>query len=84
MKGVRNGISIFLSTGYCIGTVTAMLLNAILPEDAEISYDKEYLEETKPVDIDEVKDVSDEDKGSSAKDNSAEEEVVVANEEMEA
>jgi uracil-xanthine permease len=36
MKGVRNGISIFLSTGYCIGTVMAMFLNAILPEDASI------------------------------------------------
>jgi len=33
-KGLRNGISIFLSTGYCVGTVVAMLLNFILPEDA--------------------------------------------------
>lgn len=33
-KGLRNGLSIFLSTGYCVGTVTAMLLNFILPEDA--------------------------------------------------
>lgn len=33
MKGIRNGISIFLSTGYCIGTIVAMLLNFILPED---------------------------------------------------
>lgn len=39
MKGVRNGISIFLSTGYCVGTVIAMILNAILPEDAPVSYD---------------------------------------------
>jgi xanthine/uracil permease len=38
LQGVRNGISIFLSTGYCIGTIIAMLLNAILPEDAVISY----------------------------------------------
>jgi len=37
-KGVRNGISIFLSTGYCVGTVVAMLLNAILPEDAAVNY----------------------------------------------
>ena len=36
MKGIRNGVSIFLSTGYCIGTVTAMILNAILPADAEV------------------------------------------------
>ena len=36
MKGVRNGVSIFLSTGYCIGTVFAMILNALLPEDAGV------------------------------------------------
>lgn len=45
MKGIRNGVSIFLSTGYCVGTVIAMLLNAILPEDAAISYDKRYIGE---------------------------------------
>mmetsp|Transcript_310 Transcript_310/g.699 ORF Transcript_310/g.699 Transcript_310/m.699 type:complete len:200 (-) Transcript_310:155-754(-) len=38
MKGLRNGISIFLSTGYCIGSVTAMFLNAILPCDSEMSF----------------------------------------------
>jgi xanthine/uracil permease len=38
LKGVRNGVSIFLSTGYCVGTVVAMMLNAILPEDSEIDY----------------------------------------------
>lgn len=37
MKGIRNGVSIFLSTGYCIGTVIAMLLNFILPEDLPLS-----------------------------------------------
>lgn len=37
LKGVRDGVSIFLSTGYCIGTVVAMLLNFILPEDVPIS-----------------------------------------------
>jgi xanthine/uracil permease len=36
LKGVRNGASIFLSTGYCVGTVVAMLLNFILPEDAGV------------------------------------------------
>jgi uracil-xanthine permease len=36
LKGVRNGVSIFLSTGYCVGTVIAILLNFILPEDAEV------------------------------------------------
>jgi uric acid-xanthine permease len=38
LKGVRNGVSIFLSTGYCVGTVWAMILNALLPEDAGINY----------------------------------------------
>ena len=36
-KGIRNGISIFLSTGYCVGTVVAMLLNFILPEDPGVA-----------------------------------------------
>jgi NCS2 family nucleobase:cation symporter-2 len=36
-KGIRNGISIFLSTGYCVGTVVAMLLNFVLPEDAGVA-----------------------------------------------
>ena len=36
LKGVRNGVSIFLSTGYCVGTITAVLLNMVLPEDAEV------------------------------------------------
>ncbi len=44
MKGLRDGVSIFLSTGYCIGTVTAMLLNAILPEDVPISKAEEKKE----------------------------------------
>lgn len=37
MKGIRNGVAIFLSTGYCVGTVVAMLLNFILPGDAGVS-----------------------------------------------
>lgn len=36
LKGLRNAVSIFLSTGYCVGTVVALLLNAVLPEDAEV------------------------------------------------
>jgi xanthine/uracil permease len=36
LKGFRNGLMIFLSTGYCIGTVIAMALNFILPADAEV------------------------------------------------
>ena len=35
MKGVRNAVSIFLSTGYCIGSVIAIILNLILPEDPD-------------------------------------------------
>ena len=35
MKGLRNAVSIFLSTGYCIGSVLAIILNTILPEDPE-------------------------------------------------
>ena len=35
MKGLRNAVSIFLSTGYCIGSVIAIFLNLILPSDAE-------------------------------------------------
>jgi len=43
MKGFRNGVSIFLSTGYCIGSVIAIVLNLILPEDPE-----EYVEGGNP------------------------------------
>ena len=49
MKGIRNGVSIFLSTGYCIGTVLAMLLNAILPEDAGVDYGDGMDEEGNPI-----------------------------------
>jgi len=38
MKGLRNGVSVFLSTGYCIGAVSAIILNGILPCDTGISY----------------------------------------------
>lgn len=51
MKGVRNGISIFLSTGYCVGTVIAMILNAILPEDLALSYAKEYVGEAEDLEL---------------------------------
>jgi uric acid-xanthine permease len=37
MKGLRNGVSIFLSSGYCVGTVVAMILNGILPEDVGVN-----------------------------------------------
>ena len=33
MKGLRNAVSIFLSTGYCVGSIVAIILNAILPDD---------------------------------------------------
>ena len=44
-KGIRNGISIFMSTGYCIGTVAAMLLNFILPEDAGVATLEDFEED---------------------------------------
>jgi len=47
LKGLRNGISIFLSTGYCIGSFAAMVLNAILPCDTELSYEEEKTAEEK-------------------------------------
>eukprot|EP00814_Leptocylindrus_danicus_P001091 CAMPEP_0116010320 /NCGR_PEP_ID=MMETSP0321-20121206/3936_1 /TAXON_ID=163516 /ORGANISM="Leptocylindrus danicus var. danicus, Strain B650" /LENGTH=560 /DNA_ID=CAMNT_0003479407 /DNA_START=64 /DNA_END=1746 /DNA_ORIENTATION=+ len=52
-KGIRNGISIFLSTGYCIGTVIAILLNLILPADvivlkASEKAEKEVEEDDEP------------------------------------
>ena len=40
-------ISIHLHYSYCIGTVLAMLLNFILPEDAKVEDTKE-IEEEKP------------------------------------
>jgi uric acid-xanthine permease len=43
LKGVRNGVSIFMSTGYCCGTVIAVILNAILPADLPISFDKHFI-----------------------------------------
>jgi len=54
LKGVRNGVSIFLSTGYCIGTMTAIVLNTILPEDAAVIKKSDVLEEAKELELDEV------------------------------
>jgi NCS2 family nucleobase:cation symporter-2 len=61
LKGIRNGVSIFLSTGYCIGTVMAMVLNLILPEDSEVAYEetKEEKEVEKSVDEKFEEDVAD-------------------------
>mmetsp|Transcript_7484 Transcript_7484/g.15379 ORF Transcript_7484/g.15379 Transcript_7484/m.15379 type:complete len:629 (-) Transcript_7484:284-2170(-) len=36
LQGFRNGVSIFLSTGYCVGAVIAILLNGILPHDPPV------------------------------------------------
>ena len=58
IRGLRNGVSIFLSTGYCIGTVIAILLNLILPEDAPMldddddDYEEEEVVEAKNMDED--------------------------------
>jgi xanthine/uracil permease len=49
LKGLRNGVSIFLSTGYCVGTVVAMVLNFILPEDAGVHRDGDEEEEEKKI-----------------------------------
>ena len=38
LKGLRNGLSIFLSTGYCVGSVAAMILHGILPSDVGLAY----------------------------------------------
>jgi len=35
-KGIRQGMIIFLSTPYCIGTIVALVLNLILPADMEV------------------------------------------------
>lgn len=48
-KGLRNGVAIFLSTGYCIGTVTAMFLNLILPEDTKEEAEEEEKIADEPV-----------------------------------
>jgi len=67
-KGVRNGISIFMSTGYCIGTVVAMLLNAILPEDAAVNYNADADITQKPEkmgDLDDSDEIGDSDEKSS-------------------
>lgn len=61
MKGLRNGVSIFLSTGYCIGSVTAMFLNAILPCDSEISSADEAAEEVE--EAEKVKSLEESDEG---------------------
>lgn len=49
MKGFRNGLMIFLSTGYCIGTVVAMTLNFILPADGEIIKNSDMVDPTNKV-----------------------------------
>ena len=53
VKGIRIGVSIFLSTGYCVGSVVAILLNALLPVVANGSYesilDKDNADESQKV-----------------------------------
>lgn len=72
MKGIRNGVSIFASTGYCVGTVVAMLLNAILPEDAGTEMPSAAKDET----IDETNKTGDATKKyESSEDNHVEDEI---------
>lgn len=49
-KGLRDGVSIFLSTGYCVGPVVAVLLNSILPADNEAFSKGDILVEEAPKD----------------------------------
>ena len=48
----RNRIFIFLSTGYCIGCITAILLNNFLPVDQELSFAEEEKVVDLPVELD--------------------------------
>ena len=66
LKGVRNGVSIFMSTGYCIGTVFAMLLNTIIPEDAKVNY-LDTDQTTRIVDDDKVDGLEEEDVSETAR-----------------
>lgn len=59
MKGIRDGVSIFLSTGYCVGTVIAMILNGILPEDAGVAYSADFQSRFNNDPVEVVKDVKD-------------------------
>jgi len=45
-KAVRDGVLIFLSTPYCVGTALALVLNLILPEDMEILRKDKMVSET--------------------------------------
>lgn len=45
-QGIRDGVLIFLSTPYCIGTVLALILNLILPEDMEVLRTAKAVSET--------------------------------------
>ena len=63
MKGIRDGVSIFLSTGYCVGTIIAMLLNGLLPEDAGVAYSADFkgrFNNDDPVDTNKEKKLSEE------------------------
>jgi xanthine/uracil permease len=47
MKGLRNGASIFASTGYCVGTVVAMILNAVLPDEVGVEMPGDEAKDTR-------------------------------------
>ncbi|KAL7540654.1 hypothetical protein ACHAXR_012734 [Thalassiosira sp. AJA248-18] len=76
MKGFRNGVSIFLSTGYCIGSVIAIFLNLILPEDPEKDVEEEDVDLTvkyeKDIEKSDVEKSSPEDTGGVAEDEADE------------
>ena len=60
MKGLRNGVSIFLSTGYCIGSAAAMFLNAILPCDSGIAMYQPPVATEEVVEAEKIKALEDE------------------------
>jgi len=60
LKGLRNAVSIFLSTGYCVGTVIAIFLNVILPEDSLEKEDDESAEKNFTEELDKTEVVKEE------------------------
>jgi xanthine/uracil permease len=70
-KGIRDGVSIFLSTGYCVGTIIAMILNGLLPDDAGVSYSADFHSKYQTDPVEEVKEkkLSEEEEEVPAKDD---------------
>jgi uracil-xanthine permease len=54
VKGVRNAVMIFFSTGYCVGPMTSIFLNCILPEDGLIMRENDVLGDKEALPTEEV------------------------------